>query len=366
VRKNLEMISLPPSKRDMKVTKERHSLKDFRIEIPEELIAQYPTEKRGQSKLLVLDIKKGTIVDDRFSNFVHYLSPNDCIVYNDAKVINARLFGLKNGSGGRVELLLTRKLSETCWHAIIRPARRIRLHSTIELKKHYSLEIIEDLGEGMFTVCFSYPLGFDELKEIGEIPLPKYIRRKPIQEFDDDRYQTVFSTRFGAVASPTAGLHFTKEIIRQIEDTGAVFVPVTLFVDWGTFKPVREEDYRKHKIHKELFEISDESARTINRCVDEGRRVLCIGTTSVRTLETAIRSDGHVRGCRGETDLYIYPGYNFKITRAILTNFHMPDSTLILLIAAFAGKELIETAYAHAVAQKYRFFSYGDAMLLIQ
>jgi S-adenosylmethionine:tRNA ribosyltransferase-isomerase len=312
--------------------------------------------------MLVVNVNNGELRDDRFSNVADYLSSNDCIVYNDVKVINARLFGVKEKSGGKIELLLTRKLDDDRWVAIVRPARRVREGSIVLLAAGYSARIDERMGGGLFRVRFSKPLGYRELEEIGEIPLPKYITRSPVRGFDDDRYQTVFSRRPGAVASPTAGLHFTEGIREGIARKGAVFVPVTLYIDWGTFEPVRETDYREHRIHSELYEVSEES---VNRCVKAGKRIFCVGTTSVRALETAAGPDGAVRAGRGETDLFIFPGYSFKLTGALLTNFHMPDSTLILLVAAFAGKELVEKAYRHAVAERYRFFSYGDSMLFM-
>ena len=207
---------------------------------------------------------------------------------------------------------------------------------------------------------------FKDLENVGEIPLPKYIKRKPIPTIDEERYQTVFSNKYGAVASPTAGLHFTEGLVQKLKKKGIEFIPVTLYVDWGTFKPVREKDYRKHKIHKESFEIGESSAERINKCIDEGRRIVCIGTTSVRTLESSVNKEGKILATSAETDLYIYPGYKFKVVDALITNFHMPDSTLILLVSAFAGKSRIEEAYNHAINKKYRFFSYGDAMFIIK
>jgi S-adenosylmethionine:tRNA ribosyltransferase-isomerase len=340
------------------------SLKDFRIHIPRNLIAQYPSEVRGQSRLLVVDTKKGTLIDDFFINLVNYITSSDCIVYNNAKVINARLFGVKNGTGAHLEVLLTRRLSNTEWMCIIRPARRVKKGTKISIEGRYNLEIIEYLGEGLFRACFSKPVNYEELKKVGEIPLPKYIKRKPVREIDEHRYQTIYSNKYGAVASPTAGLHFSQKILEKIQQTGAITVPITLYVDWSTFKPVREEDYRTHKIHSEIYEITENSAHILNRCITEKRRMLCVGTTSVRTIETAVTSEGRVVSGRGETDLFIYPGYDFKLVDALITNFHIPDSTLILLVAAFAGKELIEKAYNHAVSKGYRFFSYGDAMLI--
>jgi len=342
----------------------RYSLKDFHIKIPQRLIAQYPSKKRGQSRLLVINRKKHTFIDDTFENIQNYLSPHDCVVYNDAKVFHARMYGRKKGSGGRVEILLTRKQSDSEWVCLIRPARRVRAGTKIDISGGIFLTVLEDLGTGMFRVSCSSPLSYELLKTIGEIPLPKYIRRKPEREIDDHRYQTVFSRAYGAVASPTAGLHFTKEMIRRIREKGIVFVPVTLYVDWGTFQPVRVEDYRNHRIHSELYDVSEQSAAEINRSITENRRIICVGTTSVRAIESSVDEGGKILSGKGETNLYIYPGYRFRAVAGMITNFHMPDSTLILLVAAFAGKQLIEEAYNYAISKNYRFFSYGDAMLI--
>jgi S-adenosylmethionine:tRNA ribosyltransferase-isomerase len=343
----------------------RYSLKDFDIQIPERLIAQYPSEKRGKSRLFVLNRTERTFVDDQFENLKDYLSSHDCVVYNDARVIHARLYGEKKESGGRVEILLTRKLRGSDWLCLIRPARRIRKGTQIGILKKISLTVLEVLEGGLFRATFSSPLSYESLKQIGEIPLPKYIRRKPEKQIDNHRYQTVFSRSYGAVASPTAGLHFTSEMIRGIREKGVLLVPVTLYVEWGSFQPVREDDYRNHKIHSELYNISKKSAEHINRSITQKRRIICVGTTSVRAIESSVDESGKIKSGKRETDLYIYPGYRFRTVEGMITNFHMPDSTLILLVAAFAGKQLIEEAYKYAVSKSYRFFSYGDAMLIV-
>ncbi len=345
-----------------------YSLKEFNISIPEELIAQYPPEQRQHAKLLVLDTMSGALHDDYFYNIGTFLSDSDCVVYNDARVINARLYAHRRAGqdekGAQLEILLTRRVDDRVWRCLIRPARRIREGILIDLESGISLQVLQNHGEGFFSVRFSQPVSYEDLKEIGEIPLPKYIKRKPESAVDDVRYQTVYSSRYGAVAAPTAGLHFTQTLIQKLKKRGIIFVPVTLHVDWGTFKPVRAEDYRDHAIHSEQYEISESSAKLINRSRNEGRRILCVGTTSVRALESAVDSHGQVYPSQGETDLYIYPDYTFRVVDAMITNFHMPDSTLILLVAAFAGKENIERAYHHAVSHRYRFFSYGDAMFI--
>ncbi len=339
-------------------------MKEFQIQIPRELVAQYPAEERQRSRLLVYNIQNGTITDDHFWNIYRYINAEDCVVYNDAKVINARLYGIKEGTEARLEVLLTRRVGKSDWRCLIRPARRVQKGTRVFLGGEHELEVLEEIGEGAFFVRLVPPVEYEELRTIGEVPLPRYIRRKPKRGLDEERYQTVYSVKYGAVAAPTAGLHFTEEIIDGLKRRGTIFVPVTLYVDWGTFGPVREPDYRRHIIHTECYEISGESARIINTCIQEGRRVVCIGTTTVRTVETAAGNDGWVKPGGGETSLYIYPGYRFKVTRAMLTNFHLPDSTLILLVAAFAGKEKIMMVYRHAVERRYRFFSYGDAMFL--
>ncbi len=344
------------------------SMKDFNISIPDELIAQYPAEKREESCLLVLYVSTGKLVDDVFKNIGRYLEDNDCIVYNNARVIHARLYGRKIDTGGKLEILLTQKINDSEWLALTSPYKRAKrgIRVKIESDRDIFLEVLERLGDGICRIRFSEPVNYETLRDIGRVPLPKYIKREPVPGLDDKRYQTVYSEKNGAVASPTAGLHFTVNIIDELKKRGILFVPVTLYVDWGTFKPVREEDYRKHKIHSERYEISEKSAETINRCRKEGRRIVCVGTTSVRALESASDNSGFVKPVKGETDLYIYPGYRFKVVDALITNFHMPDSTLILLVSAFAGRQNIIAAYRHAIENKYRFFSYGDAMFIIK
>jgi len=343
-----------------------YSMDDFNIKIPEELIAQFPSKNRGESRLLILDNVRNKIIDEKFSNIDRYLNSTDCIIYNDAKVIHARLYGIKSDTGAKIELLLTKKINENEWQSLVRPYKRVKINTLININKNLQATIIDKLGDGVCKIRFSNPVNFKDLENVGEIPLPKYIKRKPIPTIDEERYQTVFSNKYGAVASPTAGLHFTEGLVQKLKKKGIEFIPVTLYVDWGTFKPVREKDYRKHKIHKESFEIGESSAERINKCIDEGRRIVCIGTTSVRTLESSVNKEGKILATSAETDLYIYPGYKFKVVDALITNFHMPDSTLILLVSAFAGKSRIEEAYNHAINKKYRFFSYGDAMFIIK
>lgn len=341
-------------------------MKNLGIAIPDRLIAQYPSPKREDSRLLVYGVGSGRITDDRFSNIVRYIQPDDCVVYNNARVINARLQGRKLRTGARLEVLLLKRRDREEWECLIRPARRVKEGVVVSIeadgRHRLSFEVKRALGGGRFLVLFSESVGYEKLESVGKIPLPKYIKR-PVEALDEDRYQTVFSERFGAVASPTAGLHFTEDSVKRIKRQGTSWVPLTLYVDWGTFQPVREDDYRRHMIHREEFDIPETSAETINMAVNQKRRVLCVGTTSVRAVESAYES-GHVKGGAGETDLYIYPGYRFMVADGMVTNFHLPDSTLILLVMAFAGVEGIRRVYRHAVREEYRFFSYGDAMLL--
>jgi len=343
----------------------RYDISSLGIRVPRELIAQYPSPERGKDRLLVVDRKSGEIIDDTFERFDNYITEMDCLVYNDAKVIHARLYGKKYPTGAKIELLLTKRISDTDWRCLLRPAKRLKEGSEIIIDDELVFRVLEKLEDGLAVVRSNIPVTYELLEKKGQIPLPLYIKRKPLKELDEERYQTIYSSTYGAVASPTAGLHFTKDIIEKIRGRGIPFVPVTLYVDWGTFKPVKEKDYRKHKIHEEDYFIREESARMINECISQGRRIVCIGTTTVRVLETVADETGIISHGSGRTSLYIYPGYRFKITGALLTNFHMPDSTLILLVAAFMGEELLKKAYNHAVEHQYRFFSYGDAMFIV-
>ncbi|MFW6139473.1 MAG: S-adenosylmethionine:tRNA ribosyltransferase-isomerase, partial [Spirochaetota bacterium] len=244
----------------------------FDIKVPEELIAQYPAQQRDHSRLLVLDVDNNRIIDRVFKDILDYITPNDCIIYNNARVINARLFGTKAKTGARLEVLLTRNINNKEWYCLIRPARRVSEGTVLEINKHHSLRVIEKHNEGVFRVRFSLPVDYSKLEYLGKIPLPKYIRREPVKDVDDYRYQTVYSEKYGAVASPTAGLHFTESIVQEIKNKGAFFVPVTLHVDWATFRPVKEKDYRDHQMHKEEYEISDSSAQYINEAITQNRR----------------------------------------------------------------------------------------------
>jgi S-adenosylmethionine:tRNA ribosyltransferase-isomerase len=352
------------------------SMKGFRISVPPELIAQFPLAGRDQSRLLALDVRTGSLKDDTFRNAPDYLHVGDCLVYNDARVIKARVRGHKAGTGAALELLFTRRVADLDWLTLIRPARRVRAGTEILLHgvagkaagggegpPGLRVTVVEDLSEGLFRIRSGEPVGYEDLERFGEIPLPKYIRREPVRGLDDERYQTVYSRKPGAVASPTAGLHFSGDLLDRIREKGVVMAPVTLYVDWATFKPVKERDYRMHRIHRERYEVGEDSAELINGALSGGRRVICVGTTSVRTVESAF-VNGSVAHGSGETGLYIYPGYAFKVVDGMFTNFHMPDSTLLLLVAAFAGKRAIERAYENAAAWRYRFFSYGDGMFL--
>ncbi|MCK4245257.1 MAG: tRNA preQ1(34) S-adenosylmethionine ribosyltransferase-isomerase QueA [Candidatus Omnitrophica bacterium] len=336
-------------------------LSDYNYFLPKDLIAQLPLLERERARLLVIKRKEKEIEHCLFPALLDYLSSGDLLVLNDTKVIPARLRGKKE-TGGRAELLLLHRLEENIYEALARP--RIKVGSTISFNKGIKAKILER-EHGKYRVEFVYPGKIEEiLEKIGEIPLPPYIKRKPLP-IDMTYYQTVYSKRDGAIAAPTAGLHFTEGFLQKVKEKGVNIAFVTLNIGWGTFKPIREENIEKHRMEKEYFELPFPAAKLINKTKKDGKRIIAVGTTSVRVLEATARSNGRVEPKKGWTSLYIYPGYKFKITESILTNFHLPSTTLFLLIAAFAGKELIQRAYQEAIERKYRFASYGDAMLIL-
>jgi len=330
-------------------------LSDFHYDLPEELIAQTPLEDRAGSRMLVVDRKLGTWHDRQFRELPQFMQTGDCLVFNDSKVIPSRLFGHRTGHTGRIEVFLIRAVSADgrTWEALVRPGRKAPVGERIEFADGVEAEVIARAEHGERTIRFTLAGDiYEALDRIGHIPLPPYIRRADSQA-DRERYQTVFARERGSVAAPTAGLHFTPEILAECRAAGAETASVTLHVGLGTFQPIREEVVEQNKLHSEPFAIDAESARKI----DAARRVVAVGTTSVRTLETGRE--------KGETDIFIYPGYEFRRTGAMLTNFHLPKSSLFILVCAFAGIELAKAAYAHAVAKRYRFFSYGDCMLIL-
>ena len=363
---------------------------DFYYDLPEELIAQDPLEDRSASKLLVLDKEDGSVEHRIFKDITEYLNKGDCLVLNNTRVIPARLLGVKSDTKAAIEILLLRRLSveealksisspdglnasgvETgelsrygcVWECIVRPGKKLRTGAGVSFGDGVlSGEIIGCKNDGNRIVGFEFDGIFEEiLDKLGEMPLPPYITHKLA---DPNRYQTVYAKYDGSAAAPTAGLHFTPELLKQIEGMGVTIVYVTLHVGLGTFRPVKEEDILDHKMHSEWYEVTEETAETINRIKREGGRIICVGTTSTRTIESVADDDGIVHPGSGETDIFIYPGYRFKVLDALITNFHLPESTLVMLVSALAGRENVLNAYRIAVEERYRFFSFGDAMFI--
>lgn len=337
-------------------------LSDFDYHLPKERIAQDPLEKRSDSKLLVLNKSTGSIFHDNFYNIGKYLKKGDTLVLNNTKVIPARIYG-KKATGGNVEVLLLKRVSGDLWEALTRPGKKTRIGEEIIFGEGILRAKVESiLEEGVRVIRFFYEGIFEEILDtLGEMPLPPYITN---ELKDRERYQTVYAKYEGSAAAPTAGLHFTKELLEEIRSQGIQVAEVTLHVGLGTFRPVKEENVLNHKMHQEYYEISKEAARIINNTRVNGGRVIAVGTTSVRTMESGAEKEG-LKETFGNTDIFIYPGYKFKITDGIITNFHLPKSTLLMLVSAFAGRENVLAAYKEAVEQDYRFFSFGDAMLLI-
>jgi len=342
-------------------------INNFDYYLPEELIAQYPADKRDASRLLVLNRVTGELEHRHFYNILEYLNPGDCLVLNNSKVIPARLYGIKEITGAKVEFLLTRRVRDDIWEAMVRPGKKLHTGDRVSFSEDGSLAatILEHGEGGTRIVRFEYEGDFhDLLDRIGKIPLPPYIERESDEE-DRKRYQTVYCKEEGSVAAPTAGLHFTEELLERALQKGVKTAYVTLHVGIGTFRPVKCENIEEHKMHFEEYEIDDKNAAIINETKKSGGRIISVGTTSTRTLESASSEDGTVSAGRGDTDIFIYPGYRFKIVDSLITNFHLPKSTLLMLVSALYNREVILEAYREAVEQKYRFFSYGDAMLII-
>ncbi len=337
---------------------------DFFYELPPELIAQTPIEPRDHSRMLTYSRKTGNIEHKHFYDLVDYLTPNDVLVINNTRVIPARLYGTKKETGAKVELLLLKRINLTTFEALIKPAKKFKVGTEIEISTNLTAKIIDNVDEiGGRVVQFSVKTGTleAELDKIGEMPLPPYIHEKLN---DRERYQTVYSKIEGSSAAPTAGLHFTPELLEKIKDKGVTIVEVLLNVGLGTFRPVNEDTVEAHHMHSEYIEVTPEAAETLNRAKKEGKRIIAVGTTSVRTLESATDDDGVIHPVKKETSIFIYPGVKFKFVDAIITNFHLPESTLIMLISAFAGREETLRIYNLAVREKYRFFSFGDSMFI--
>lgn len=337
--------------------------KDFYYDLPPELIAQHPLKDRAGSRLLVLDKETGKIEHKNFRNIIEYLNPGDCLVMNNTRVIPARLYGVKEDTGGKIEFLLLKRIDLNTWNVILKPGKRARTGARFVFGDGLlKAEVIEVKPDGNRIVRFEYDGVWEELLDkLGEMPLPPYIKEKLE---DKERYQTVYSKIEGSAAAPTAGLHFTNELLEAIKDKGVKTAYLTLHVGLGTFRPVSVENVEEHIMHTEHYEVSQEAAEIINETRKNGGRIIAVGTTSVRTLETVAEDNGTMKAEIGDTSIFIYPGYKFKVTDSIITNFHLPESTLLMLVSAFAGKENIFAAYKKAVKEKYRSFSFGDAMLL--
>ena len=337
---------------------------DFNFELPKELIAQDPLEDRSSSRLLVLDRETGAVSHHVFREIEDFLIPGDCLVLNDTKVIPARLYGERAGTGGRVEVLLLKRRDDDIWETLVRPGKKCRPGEKLIFGGGLlQAEVFETVEEGNRLLHFSYEGIFEEiLDKLGEMPLPPYITHKLT---DKNRYQTVYAKNEGSAAAPTAGLHFTEELLERISKKGIYVSFVTLHVGLGTFRPVKEENVLEHHMHSEFYSVSAEAAERINNAKAAGGKVVCVGTTACRTLESAADEDGKVRAGSGNTEIFIYPGYRFKVLDALVTNFHLPESTLIMLVSALAGRENVLNAYSAAIREKYRFFSFGDAMLII-
>ncbi len=345
------------------------NVSDFDYELPEELIAQRPADKRDGSRLLVVDRKAGSVSHEHFSDVKKHLKAGDCLVINDSKVLPARLYGTKAVTGAKVEFLLTKRLEGDTWETMVRPGKRLKPGDSVDFADGFRAHIDANGEGGTRIVTFEYEgIFMERLEEIGSMPLPPYIDRAAMDE-DKDRYQTVYAEHDGSVAAPTAGLHFTEELLEEIEAMGVKIARVTLHVGIGTFRPVKAEKVEDHHMHFEEYSVSEENAKIINDTLDEGGRIVAVGTTSTRTLESAaVRSESgewRVAAGDGSTGIFIYPGYEFKIIGALITNFHLPKSTLMMLISAFYDREKILKVYEEAVRERYRFFSYGDAMMLI-
>lgn len=337
---------------------------DFYFDLPKEQIAQDPLEDRSSSRLMVLDKKTGDVSHHIFKDIIDFLNPGDCLVINNTKVIPARLHGVKEDTGAHVEILLLKRMENDTWETLVKPGKKLRPGAMVSFGGGLlRAEILDVVDEGNRKVKFIYDGIFEEiLDKLGEMPLPPYITHKLE---DKNRYQTVYAKYDGSAAAPTAGLHFTKELLEEIERKGIKIANITLHVGLGTFRPVKVDDVTQHHMHSEFYMVDEAAAEIINSTKDNDGRVIAVGTTSTRTLETVADAQGHVRPCSGWTQIFIYPGYAFKCIDALITNFHLPESTLLMLVSALASKEIILNAYNIAVKEGYRFFSFGDAMLIV-
>ena len=340
------------------------NVKDFYFDLPQELIAQDPLEDRASSRLLVLDKKTGEVTHRGFRDILEYLRPGDCLVINDTKVIPARLFGVKEDTGAKIEVLLLKRREHDIWETLVKPGKKAKPGTRIVFGEGLLTgTVLETVDDGNRLIQFSYERIFEEiLDQLGQMPLPPYITH---QLKDKNRYQTVYAKHDGSAAAPTAGLHFTKELLKQVEDMGVKIAHVTLHVGLGTFRPVKVENVQDHHMHSEFYMVEESEAKKVNDTKEAGGRVICVGTTSCRTVESAADENGRLKSGSGWTDIFIYPGYEFKILDALITNFHLPESTLVMLVSALAGREHVLAAYEEAIKERYRFFSFGDAMLIL-
>ena len=338
-------------------------VKDFYYDLPQELIAQDPLEDRSSSRLMVLDKITGEVEHRHFKDITEYLRPGDCLVINNTKVIPARLYGVKEGTEAKIEILLLKRKENDIWETLVKPGKKCKIGTKIVFGEGILTgEVVDIVEEGNRLIQFHYEGIFEEiLDRLGQMPLPPYITH---QLQDKNRYQTVYAKYDGSAAAPTAGLHFTPELLQQVRDMGVEIAEVTLHVGLGTFRPVKETDVLKHHMHSEFYKIEQSEADKINKAKKEGHRVIAVGTTSTRTLESAADENGFLTEKSGWTEIFIYPGYQFKVIDSLITNFHLPESTLVMLVSALAGREHVLAAYEEAVKEKYRFFSFGDAMLI--
>lgn len=336
---------------------------DFYFDLPEELIAQDPLEDRSSSRLLVLDKETGKVEHHVFREIIDYLQEGDCLVINDTKVIPARLIGSKIGTDAKIEVLLLKRKENDVWETLVKPGKKAKVGTRISFGDGLLVgEVVDIVEEGNRLIHFEYEGIFEEiLDQLGQMPLPPYITH---QLEDKNRYQTVYAKHSGSAAAPTAGLHFTPELLKEIEEKGVQIARVTLHVGLGTFRPVKVDNILEHHMHSEFYQIDEEVAEKINRAKESGHRVICVGTTSCRTIESAADKNGKLHATNGWTEIFIYPGYEFKVLDCLITNFHLPESTLVMLVSALAGREQVLSAYEEAVKEKYRFFSFGDAMFI--
>ena len=347
-------------------------LSQFEFNLPDELLAEYPAENRDESRLMVLNRKEGTIEHKMFKDLIEYFDEDDVMIFNNTKVFPARLYGNKEKTGARIEVFLLRELNADTrlWDVLVDPARKIRIGNKLYFGENEELvaEVIDNTTSRGRTLRFLFDGSYTEfrkkLKELGETPLPKYIQRDVVPE-DEERYQTIYAKQEGAVAAPTAGLHFSKHLMKRLEIKGVNFAEVTLHIGLGTFNPVEVEDLSKHKMDSEEISIEEEATKIINKGIKNKRKVCAVGTTVMRTIESAVNADHTLNEFEGWTNKFIFPPYDFSIANCMITNFHMPKSTLLMMISAFAGHELMEKAYKEAIKEKYRFYSYGDAMLIL-